>query len=131
ELNMIELAKRTGSDIPPSLYEKSCMVAGVGEKLDFHVKIPKLNILLVNPLVPVSTAEVFRKGFANLKQKLNSVQYVFENQEELIEFLKTKTENSLYKNALKICPEIVVVEKIVSAQEGCLFSRMSGSGGTV
>lgn len=131
EMQMIEIAKKVGADVPPSLFEKPCLVSGIGEKIDFNIKIPELEILLVNSGVPVSTKQVFNMGFSSLKSKLNNVQYVFENQSELAQFLNSKTTNSLYENAVTISPEIADIQNKVSKLEGCLLARMSGSGGTV
>lgn len=131
EFQLIELAKKIGADVPPSLYEQPCLVSGIGEKLDFNVKLPELNILLVNPLKEVSTQKVFEAGSLEFVEKLNNVQYSFENASDLVDFLIAETTNSLHGNAVAICPEIKEVEKLLRGQCGCLMSRMSGSGGTV
>lgn len=128
---LISIAAKLGADVPPSLYEKPCLVSGIGDKLDFSVDMPKLHILLANPNKPVSTPEIFKMGFVNFRNKMNNVQLSFANGSELLSFLHDETCNMLEDNALKICPEIQSLKASISNLDGCLLSRMSGSGASV
>jgi len=131
EMQLIELGKKIGADVPPSLFEESCIVSGIGEKIDLNVKIPSLNILLVNPRQEVSTQTIFSRGFSRFNKKLNNVQYTFGNTQDLVNFLLEETTNDLEESAVSICPEIIKIKNILKNKDGCLISRMTGSGGTV
>ncbi len=54
-----EAALETGSDIPACLNGTACLMTGRGEGIA-PVTLPRFGLVLVNPRVPVSTAEVFR-----------------------------------------------------------------------
>ncbi len=131
EFQLIDIAKRIGADVPASLFQKPCVVSGIGEKINLDIKIPELTILLVNPNKPVSTKYIFEKGFKEYNKKLGGVQFGGGDVKKLTEYLVSNTENKLQNKAIEYCPEILDLINIVSAQDGCLLSRMSGSGGTV
>ena len=56
---LIEVAKLTGADVPVCLSSSACVMTGVGETL-LPVSLPKMPCVLVNPCVPVATADVFK-----------------------------------------------------------------------
>ena len=68
---LYKIGARLGADVPACVLGRTCFVEGVGEKLSDISNFPKLNILLVNPLVPVSTAEIFKMGFADYTSSLH------------------------------------------------------------
>jgi 4-diphosphocytidyl-2-C-methyl-D-erythritol kinase len=126
---LIEYAVKLGADVPASIFNQTCFVTSIGEKLRFLQDFPRLNILLVNPLIGVSTQHIFQKGFTSFSPRINFPEQNFRNQNEIIEFLE-KQDNDLYSNAVSSAPEISDVINIISAQQNCLISRMSGSGAT-
>ncbi len=125
---LYKIGARLGADVPACIMDRTCFAQGIGDVLADVGEFPKLNILLVNPLVPVSTAEIFKMGFgvytAPLKKNLS-----FKTTQNLLDLLEG-TRNDLENNAKKICPEINDVLNSIKAQSGCLLSRMSGSGAT-
>ncbi|MGB8999173.1 MAG: 4-(cytidine 5'-diphospho)-2-C-methyl-D-erythritol kinase, partial [Pseudolabrys sp.] len=52
-------ARATGADVPVCLHPRARIMRGVGERLSEPVKLPALPALLVNPLVPLATRDVF------------------------------------------------------------------------
>jgi len=125
---MLELGKTIGADVPPMIFAKTCYAEGIGEILTEVETMPKLNILLANPLKAVSTAEIFKMGFA---EKSNNMEFktAFKNTQSVVDLLET-TKNDLEKNAKKLCPEINDALDAISKHNGCLLTRMSGSGAT-
>ncbi len=126
---LYKIGEKLGADVPPCIAFQACFVSGIGEKIDRINNFPELNILLVNPLKPVVTSEIFRKGFANYSDPLKDKNFENLSLGELVSFLKEK-KNDLYENALSLLPEISGVVKLIGKQKGCLLSRMSGSGAT-
>src|SRR5450432_3041665 len=58
DARLIEVAKRTGADVPVCLASRACVMTGVGETL-LPLALPKLPCVMVNPRVPVATRDVF------------------------------------------------------------------------
>ena len=57
---VIEAARATGADVPVCLSPRARVMRGVGHDLGPAAKLAPLPAVLVNPGVPVATAEVFR-----------------------------------------------------------------------
>jgi 4-diphosphocytidyl-2-C-methyl-D-erythritol kinase len=117
-----------GADVPFFIFQKPALATGIGEKLEAYSGLPSNHILLVNPGVKVSTAEIYR----NLNLRLTKC--------------KKKLTNALLKNrgfdaALHLCndletvtastyPEIhTIKEQLINY--GALGALMSGSGPSV
>lgn len=127
ELELIEIAAEIGADVPASAISDTLFVSGFGEKLERVNDFPKLNILIVNPLKPVSTKFIFEQGFTKFSDEIKLPE--FSDVNGLIEFLN-KTQNDLYPNALRYLPELEEIISQINQQKGCLLARMSGSGAT-
>ena len=116
-----------GSDVPFCFYGKSAILSGIGDKLLFVSKLKEYNLLLVNPLVEVSTKEIFEKV-----EKFNHKPTIYNKNsfsDDLI--LKTilKSTNDLENIAKNVYPEIKSILNIFK-RTNSIFTRMSGSGGT-
>src|SRR5690606_20890505 len=55
------LAAGIGADVPSCLISMPLLASGIGEILRPLRRFPACHVVLVNPLLPVATAEVFRK----------------------------------------------------------------------
>ncbi len=118
-----------GADIPVCLFGKSAIVEAIGEKIT-AVKIAKLNILLVNPNIEVKTKEIFSHFSRNpLYNKTLDKNIDISNLKNLIIYLKN-SKNQLQESAITFVPIIKNVIEEISASNGCIFARMSGSGAT-
>jgi 4-diphosphocytidyl-2-C-methyl-D-erythritol kinase len=121
-----EIALSLGSDVPVCLVTKSAWMTGRGEHLA-PISLPRVSMVLVNPGISISTAEVFanlhsRSGVGTPKPgAIHSV-------DELIAYLKSTT-NDLETSARAIAP---IIEEALTALLNCgaLLARMSGSGAT-
>jgi 4-diphosphocytidyl-2-C-methyl-D-erythritol kinase len=103
-------------------------MSGVGERL-LPVSLPPAWLVLVNPGVAVSTAEVF----GALERRDNPAMPLplppLPDATALAAFL-AGTRNDLEPPAVLLAPVIGTATAALAAQPGCLFARMSGSGAT-
>ena len=113
---MFGVADSLGSDVPACLLGRTAIGRGRGERLEPLPGRPGTPVLLVNPRVAVSTAEVFRRW--------DGVDHGPLGPDPL------KGRNDLEKPAREIAPVIGEVLELLAAQPGARLVRMSGSGAT-
>lgn len=114
-------ADALGSDVPACLYSRAARGTGRGERLVPVAGAPGVPVLLVNPGVAVSTAEVFRCWDGVDRGALG--------EGEALAVAKAGR-NDLEPPALAISPVIGEVLAQLCAQAGATLARMSGSGAT-
>ncbi|MDO9640727.1 MAG: 4-(cytidine 5'-diphospho)-2-C-methyl-D-erythritol kinase [Pseudotabrizicola sp.] len=118
-----------GADVPVCLTGRAARMQGVGQVLTPVPDLPQAWLVLVNPGVAVATPLVFRgvtrKDNPPMPQLLPPVPSVA----ALAAFLK-QMRNDMEAAATELAPVIGSVRSALSAQPGCLLSRMSGSGAT-
>jgi len=122
EYNMEQAALNLGADVPACLSSRPKYMSGVGEVIE-KTELPKLHLVLVNPLKKLETKKVFDIGFNNYSGKLNR----FGN-ENIIEYLQS-LQNDLLDNAISFVPEVVNILNEMKEFKNCA-SGMSGSGAT-
>ena len=123
---MIDLGNKIGFDVPINLEKKNTFLTGKkGKILRLNEKF-KLDLLIVYPNIICSTRTIYNK---NRITSLIKPQYFFrkKNNIELIDHLKNET-NDLEKTVIKIYPKIRKIIEYIKSQNGCLFSRITGSG---
>jgi 4-diphosphocytidyl-2-C-methyl-D-erythritol kinase len=103
-------------------------VSGVGETLTPIDTLPSFALLLVNPQVPVPTAQVF-KTLAVRSGAFAPPLHAFATARDLAMYLD-QTINDLAAPAKVIAPIIMQAENAIAVTDGCLTARMSGSGAT-
>ena len=120
---LMGLALDLGSDVPACVESVTQMVTGRGERLVRHAVdgLEGCPMLLVNPRVGVSTAQIFAGWDRVDRGALNGTS---------LEALRDGGRNDLEAPALAIAPVIGDVLAILGAQEDLLMTRMSGSGAT-
>ena len=117
-----------GADVPACLYSKPTWMTGTGTALRPAVMTSRFALVLVNPGVPVSTAEVFSRLGAPSPRGQRSEYPNFMTLDDLVVFLKDTT-NDLEAPACALAPVIShVIEEIAATSP--LLARMSGSGAT-
>lgn len=126
--DLMALALALGADVPICLHGRAANVSGVGEGIADAPALPPAWLVLVNPLVAVSTPEVFRarRGRFNQAAPLTEAPA---DAAALAEALRERA-NDLTKAAVSLAPEIGTVLVDIGALPGCLLARMSGSGAT-
>jgi 4-diphosphocytidyl-2-C-methyl-D-erythritol kinase len=134
---LIEVAKRTGADVPVCLNSQACVMTGVGETL-LPLSLPKMPCVMVNPCVPVATKDVFAALGLRNGQLLVGASDVMRavawpeaggSIEEWVEVLSSGA-NDLEAPATRLQPVIGRVLSALSATNGAWLARMSGSGAT-
>lgn len=124
---LLEIAASIGSDVPVCMASKPAWMEGRGEVLTPVAGVPQMPMLLVNPGVGVSTADVFRGLKTRRGTDLRRPER-FGGAEDLLQFLQATT-NDLEAPALAIQPVIADVLREIGNADA-LLARMSGSGAT-
>ncbi|MBV8578882.1 MAG: 4-(cytidine 5'-diphospho)-2-C-methyl-D-erythritol kinase, partial [Acetobacteraceae bacterium] len=127
-VDLLRLAARLGADVPVCLLRRPARMGGVGEKLDPTPSLPEGGLVLVNPGVPLTTAEVFRayRGPFSARARLPEEWADIVTMARELGYLS----NDLERPAIALCPAINDVLSNFRNAPGCLLARMSGSGAT-
>lgn len=128
EGELLAIATSLGSDIPVCVASQTAWMEGRGEILTPLPPLPPVHIVLVNPGVSVATADVFRRLTIRAGEAELTSPAAFASVDALVRYLKT-TRNDLEAPALSVAPVIGTVLDAL-AQQGAIFTRMSGSGAT-
>jgi 4-diphosphocytidyl-2-C-methyl-D-erythritol kinase len=126
------LASALGADGAACLWGRPVVAQGRGERLSSAPTFPVVDAVLINPGVPVSTAEVYRR-FDALGQFGDvtppPAPDAFETAVELAAWLAT-LRNDLEPAAVAVAPEVGMVLDTLAGEPEALLARVSGSGGT-
>ncbi|AWB50437.1 4-(cytidine 5'-diphospho)-2-C-methyl-D-erythritol kinase [Gemmobacter aquarius] len=118
-----------GADVPVCLTGRPARMSGIGETVTpLPHALPPAWLLLVNPGAGVSTPQVFKALTRRDNAPLQAVPRLA-NTAELAAWVAMQR-NDLEPPALTLLPQIARVKAALSAQQGCLLARMSGSGAT-
>lgn len=127
----LEIAARLGADVPVCLGGRPAVMRGRGEVITPVTRLPQLDAVLVNPLLLLSTADVF----AALKAPPAPaglplpVPVAFARPEELLDCMRARG-NDLERPAMQLLPVIGEVKAALAAQPNCRLAAMTGSGPT-
>ncbi len=133
---LLDLALRLGADVPVCLRGRATRMLGKGEVLR-PASLPEgLPVLLCNPGVAVSTAEVFRR-LARRRAELGitrapGMAWRVEECADSRRFLSflARQRNDLQMPACELAPEIGACLQALRKLPGVRLARMSGSGAT-
>jgi 4-diphosphocytidyl-2-C-methyl-D-erythritol kinase len=137
DARLLEVALKTGADVPVCLASRACDMTGVGETL-LPLNLPRIPCVLVNPRVPVATKDVFNELGLRNGELLVGVTDVLRapawpedgaSVEDWVEVLAANS-NDLEAPATRIQPVIGEVLSALNATNGAWLARMSGSGAT-
>jgi len=126
-LDLEEIARGLGADVPMCLGSGPARIAGVGDRLTPCPTFPALPILLVNPRRPLATPDVFRARAGAWRDPFPVLPTAAP--EPLLRAL-AETGNDLAEAACTLAPEVGIVLAALSHLPGCRLARMSGSGAT-
>ncbi|MDL2408308.1 4-(cytidine 5'-diphospho)-2-C-methyl-D-erythritol kinase [Rhizobium calliandrae] len=125
---MMAIALKLGADVPMCLVSRPLIARGIGETIELLPHFPSFAMVLGNPLVSVSTPEVFsllaRKDNPALALSLQMPN----DHAQWIEAIKG-LRNDLEPPARTLCNEIATLSQLIETQ-GAVATRMSGSGAT-
>lgn len=132
---LIEMAAKIGKDIPFFFAEKnSALIEGAGEKIKKTFAMPKLNILLINPNINIST----KWAYENLSPLLGKIKREEKLAQKIMLAAKKKNINLIAKylhNDFEILveKEYPLIKKLKNEllENGASGALMSGSGSTV
>ncbi|WP_421724545.1 4-(cytidine 5'-diphospho)-2-C-methyl-D-erythritol kinase [Bauldia sp.] len=119
-----------GADIPVCLLSRPARLRGRGDDLLPVNGLPALPIVLVNPRVPLSTRDVFRRLQPAAREPMPALPNSIATPMELVFWLR-RTRNDLFPQAVAIVPPVETALRAVANDPDCVFARMSGSGPTV
>lgn len=125
-----DVALSLGADVPACLMSLPSEVRGVGEILHPLRRFPPTHLVLVNPLVPVVTADVFRRLESRQNPPMPALPRPLTRPAQLGLWL-AETRNDLEPAAIALVPAIGTLLRDMRTLDGCALARMSGSGGTV
>ncbi len=119
-----------GADIPFCFFRKSALVTGKGENiLKIHNNYQNFFVLLVNPLIEVSTKKIFEKLNIPKREDFTIFNEKFLASNKIINFLNSR-KNDLENQAIIQCEEIKTILDVLKNETSSLLSRMTGSGST-
>jgi 4-diphosphocytidyl-2-C-methyl-D-erythritol kinase len=124
------LALTLGADVPACLLSRPCEIRGVGEIVHPLQSFPACHMVLVNPLIPVVTADVFRRLQSRENPIMPPLPQPLTRPAQLGIWLE-ETRNDLEPAAILLVPVIGDLIARMGRIDGCMLARMSGSGGTV
>lgn len=127
---LADMAAKLGADVPACLISAPLVARGVGEVLSPLPEFPACHIVLVNPMIPLATADVFRRLRAHDNYPLPELPSPLTRPAQLGIWL-AETRNDLQPPAVKLVPVIGDIVEELAATQGCILARMSGSGATV
>lgn len=110
-----------GADIPCFLFEKNCLVTGIGERLNYQF-FPKYYFLLVKPKFNNSTKEMYNKLNCDILSS-NQISLFEKNQ-----INADDTGNDFEKNLYKENSEFQEIVEFLEGLKDIVFYRMTGSG---
>ncbi len=128
--DLLEIARGLGADVPVCLYSRPAEVRGVGEIVLPLKHFPACHVVLVNPLLPVITADVFRRLERRDNPGLPDLSDPLMRPAQLGLWLG-ETRNDLEPPAIAMVPIIGDLIANLHNASGCILARMSGSGATV
>jgi 4-diphosphocytidyl-2-C-methyl-D-erythritol kinase len=123
---LLEIAIQLGADVPMCLASTPLRARGIGETIE-KAAMPSVPLVLVNPLKPVSTPEIFR----SLTRRDNAPIGEMTAAPTVSEWMKSLSalRNDLQPPAEALVPEITEACDLLR-QSLAGFVRMSGSGAT-
>lgn len=130
DVDLFALADTLGADVPVCLLSAPVIMSGRGETLAPVPVLPPMHVVLVNPLRPVSTAQIFARLASKTNPPLPPLPDPLTRPAQLGLWL-SETRNDLEPPAIALLPLIGQVLAGMAQARGCVLARMSGSGATV
>ncbi|MBX9456720.1 MAG: 4-(cytidine 5'-diphospho)-2-C-methyl-D-erythritol kinase [Rhizobium sp.] len=125
--DLLAIGLALGADVPMCIESRPLVARGIGEDITLVEDMPELFLLLVNPLVEVSTPEVFRR-LANRENPPLDLPREGAPMEQWLGMLAA-SRNDLQSTAEAIEPKISETLELIREADPML-ARMSGSGAT-
>jgi 4-diphosphocytidyl-2-C-methyl-D-erythritol kinase len=128
DVRLHAVAESLGADVPACLLQYPVVVGGRGEIISQAPALPAAWLVLVNPCIPLATADVFRQ-FSEPGSQSAPLGKAPAGLDAMVAALMARS-NDLEQPAMRIVPQISEIIETISKSDGCLLARMSGSGAT-
>ena len=126
---MYKIALNIGADVPACLESRAVRMGGVGEQLSGIGELPRISILLVNPMIKLLTKDVFSSLLIN-KSSPFEIWQPGATTHEIFATIGSRAPNDLIDSAIKHAPIIRQVLDALDQLAGVKTIGMSGSGAT-
>ena len=122
------ICKDLGADVPACFHSRPLRLRGLGERLELLERWPVLHLVLVNPNLPLATAQVFAERAMEEAGPRGSGPWAGDREGVAVDLARSR--NDLEPAAQRLRPVIGDVLVEIGAADDCLVARMSGSGPT-
>ncbi len=123
------IAEALGADVPVCVPSAPAMMGGIGERLAPAPRFPEFWLVLVNPLLPTPTGQVFAALERRENPPAGHIPAGFATVGDLVAWLALQR-NDLEAPARGIAPAISAALGALRWTPACRLARMSGSGAT-
>lgn len=130
-VDWMDIAEKLGADVPVCFVDAPALMTGKGERVA-RAQLPRVPAVLVNPGVPLATAQVFEALAADTLPPGSPMQPQaprIADIDGIVGYMRT-TGNDLEAAASRLLPEVGAVKAALGSQPECRFAAMSGSGPT-
>lgn len=124
---LMKIGTKLGADVPFFIFGNCALAEGIGDKLKSWEKLPKLNIVLINPRFSLSTKTVYEN--LNLRLTKERINYSIPRFFTVSDILR-EMHNDLETVSLRMHPELADIKQVL-LRNGALGAMMSGSGPTI
>ncbi len=128
DADLAAIAAQLGADVPVCLAARASWLGGIGERVEPAPSLPRAALVLVNPGIGLPTATVFkaRRGPFSAPARFA----IAPPDAKALAALLAERKNDLTEAAIAAVPAIETALDRLTAAEGALLARMSGSGAT-
>lgn len=128
---LAEIGLALGADVPVCLVGTPSFFGGIGDEIQAAPPLPSAHLLLVNPGMPLATADVFRARARAGRQYSAPARWAesIADAAALAHMLSERS-NDLADSAIALMPVISDVLGQIESASACLLARLSGSGAT-
>lgn len=128
---LLAAASRIGADVPCCLSASAAIMTGIGDKLHPLAPLAPIPAVLVNPMMPLPTGDVFSELAAGPLAAMPAPPLIpkFAGAADLAAYAKARG-NDLEAPARRLLPVIGDILAALAAAPGALLPRLSGSGPT-
>lgn len=125
---MARVGLSLGADVPVCLSSRASRMRGIGENIESVAPVPQVGVVMVNPGIAVSTAEVFSRRAGEFSAEADDCG-PWSDTGAMVEALR-QNRNDLAAAAIALAPVIGDVLTALETDPACLLARLSGSGAT-
>jgi 4-diphosphocytidyl-2-C-methyl-D-erythritol kinase len=128
---LIPLARSLGADVPCCLFSRAALMSGVGDRLQLLPAVEPIPALLLNPMLPLATREVFGALAAGPLGQMPEPAPLppLRSAAEILAYAAASA-NDLEAPACRLLPVIGDMLSALRVLPGALLVRLSGSGPT-